>query len=156
MPPGLFGSKSFRMFTNRLVVIGYPNLTYLLIGQNFVNIMITELSERRIDLHPGKWGYAWSIQFLYLWPELVQRGLTATRAAPLRRFSASVPICCWGGGCRARLQPADWSQGASEMRGCDTNLDTLWTYRMYLFKYYVNREYDWNITLTGSTIQILR
>ena len=33
-------------------MIGYPNLTYLLIGQNFVNIMITELSERRIDLHP--------------------------------------------------------------------------------------------------------
>ena len=27
--------------------------TYLLIGQNFVNIMITELSERRIDLHPS-------------------------------------------------------------------------------------------------------
>ena len=43
------------MFTNRpqkwRFVIGYPNLTYLLIGQNFVNIMITELSERRIDLH---------------------------------------------------------------------------------------------------------
>ena len=35
-------------------MIGYPNLTYLLIGQNFVNIMITELSERRIDLHPEK------------------------------------------------------------------------------------------------------
>ena len=52
-------------------MIGYPNLTYLLIGQNFVNIMITELSERRIDLHPhchtgGKWGYALSIQFLYV------------------------------------------------------------------------------------------